>query len=315
MIELEDVEQAREVLRGVAHRTPVFTSRTLDQRAGARVFLKCENFQRSGSFKFRGAYNAVDNLSPEQRRAGVTTHSSGNHAQALALAAKLAGVRAKIVMPAGSPAVKQAAVRGYGAEVVLCDNNLPAREAAAAELIAREGLTLVHPSDNERVMAGAGTAALELLEEVPELELVLAPVGGGGLLSGTATAAGGHGITVWGVEPAGADDAHRSLEAGEIIPQRDPRTIADGLRTSLGPLTFEVIRCRVERIELAAEDEIIRAMHFLWERMKLVVEPSGAVPLVPLLEGRLAAAGKAPRVGVILSGGNVELSAFFERYR
>lgn len=318
MIGIEDVRQAADRIRQAVNHTPVFTSRTLDRTCGARVYLKCENFQRAGAFKFRGAFNAVSLLDGPARDRGVVTHSSGNHAQALALAAAEIKIRAKIVMPSGSSPVKSEAVRGYGAEIVLCENTLAAREAAAQGIVDREGLTLVHPYNDERVMAGAGTAALELIEEAGPLDLILAPVGGGGLLSGTATAAKGSlpSVTVWGVEPSGADDAYRSLKAGKIIPQTGPRTIADGLRTSLGEKTFAVIRERVDDILLAAEEEIVRAMKFLWERMKLVVEPSGAVPLVPVLEGRLPGpAGGGPlKVGVIISGGNVNLNAFFSQF-
>ncbi len=314
MIRFEDVRDAAARIYGAANRTPVLTSRTLDGICGAKVYLKCENYQRAGAFKFRGAFNALSMLSESERRAGVVTHSSGNHAQALALAAREAGVGAVIVMPEGSNPVKVEAVRGYGARVVLCANTLEARESTAQELIAREGLSLVHPYNDERVMAGAGTAARELIEEVGELDMVLAPVGGGGLLSGTAVSVN-HlcpQAVIWGVEPAGADDAYRSMQAGKLVPQLDPRTIADGLRTSLGEKPFAVISSRVDEIVLAAEAEIVSAMRFLWERMKTVVEPSGAVPLVPLLQGRLPEhADGALKVGVIISGGNVDLSAFF----
>ncbi len=313
MIQLEDIQKAKRVIEKVANRTPVMASRTLDRQCRARIFLKCENFQRTGSFKFRGAFNALSTLNDTERSAGVVTHSSGNHAQALALAAAVSGVRAKIVMPRASSPVKIEAVKGYGAEVVLCENNLASREKTAGSLIASEGLTLIHPYNDERIIAGAGTAAMELLEKTGPLDLLLAPVGGGGLLSGTATAAKGlhPEIKVWGVEPAGADDAYRSFNSGKLIPQTDPQTIADGLRTSLGDKTFEIITERVDNIILAEEDEIIRAMRFLWERMKIVVEPSGAVSLVPVLEGRLPSS-KDLRVGVILSGGNVNLQAFFD---
>lgn len=313
MITLDDVKAAAGRIAGIANRTPVMTSRTLDALVGCRVFLKCENFQRAGAFKFRGALNAVTLLCEEEKRRGVVTHSSGNHAQALALAAGRAGVKAVIVMPEGSPAVKKAAVLGYGAEVVSCANSLAARESACNDLIAGRGLSLVHPYNDERVMAGAGTAAHELLEEAGPLDLVLAPVGGGGLLGGTAVATRGVNprTVVMGVEPAGADDAFRSLEAGHIIPQTDPRTIADGLRTSLGSLTFPLIRELTARIERVGEREIIEAMRFLWERMKLVVEPSGATALAPLLTGRFGK--KYKRVGVIISGGNLDLAGFFDQ--
>ncbi len=315
MIDIEHIKRAADTILKVANRTPVMRSRTLDRLCKAEVFLKCENFQRTGSFKFRGAYNAISLLDNTQRSAGVVTHSSGNHAQALALAAAAAGVRARIVMPAGSVPIKIEAVKGYGADVILCDNTLESRESTASALIESQGLTLVHPYNDERVMAGAGTAALELLEETGPLDYVLAPVGGGGLLSGTATAVKSlcPQAAVWGVEPAGADDAFRSFKSGRLIPQTNPRTIADGLRTSLGEKTFEVIRQRVDEIVTVQEPEIVEAMKFLWQRMKLVVEPSGAVPLVPVIKGLLPT-GRALRVGVIISGGNVDLESFFSGF-
>ena len=315
MIDIEQIRRAADTIRKVANRTPVMHSRTLDRLCGAKVFLKCENFQRTGSFKFRGAYNAISLLDNTRRSAGVVTHSSGNHAQALALAAAAAGVRARIVMPAGSVPIKIEAVKGYGADVILCDNTLESRESTAAALIESQGLTLVHPYNDERVMAGAGTAALELIEETGPLDYVLAPVGGGGLLSGTATAVKNlcPQAAVWGVEPAGADDAFRSFNNGRLIPQTNPRTMADGLRTSLGEKTFEVIRQRVDEIVTVQEAEIVEAMKFLWQRMKLVVEPSGAVPLVPVIKGLLPT-DRALRVGVIISGGNVDLESFFSGF-
>ena len=315
MIGLDDIRRAAGAIAQAANRTPVMRSRTLDRLSGAEVFLKCENFQRTGSFKFRGAYNAISNLKDEQRSAGVVTHSSGNHAQALALAAAAAGVRARIVMPSGSVAIKIEAVKGYGADVVLCGNTLESRETTAAALIESQGLSLVHPYDNERVMAGAGTASLELIEEAGDLDYVLAPVGGGGLLSGTATGVKAlcPRAAVWGVEPAGADDAYRSFKSGSLIPQTDPRTIADGLRTSLAESTFAVITRRVDEIVTVADEDIVEAMRFLWQRMKLVVEPSGAVPLVPVIKGLLPQEREL-KVGVIISGGNVDLGSFFRDF-
>ncbi len=307
-----DVRAAAARLAGVARRTPVMTSRTLDARLGCSVFLKCESFQRMGAFKFRGAYNAVAQLSPAERGRGVVAHSSGNHAQALALAARLAGVRAVVVMPRGSSPPKLAATRDtYGAEVVLCDDTLAAREQATSRLIAERGLALVHPYDDDRIIAGAGTAALELLEETGGLDAVLAPIGGGGLMSGTCVAAHGFApaVRVFGVEPERADDARRSLEAGRIVANARADTIADGLRTNLSERTFALLRGHLEGIVTVSESEIVEAMRFLWERAKLVVEPSGAVPLAALLAGKLELAGA--RVGVILSGGNVDLAAFF----
>ncbi len=314
MVSLADVQEAAGRIRGAAHRTPVLTSRTLDALAGARLFFKCENLQRVGAFKFRGAFHAVSRLSPEQKGRGVITHSSGNHAQALALAARLQGLKAAIVMPEGSPQVKVRATRDtYGAEVVLCANTQQARQETASALIERHGYTLVHPYDNDHVIAGAGTAALELLEEVPDLDTVIAPVGGGGLLSGTSTAARGlrPAIEVLGAEPQRADDASRSLASGRIETNERMDTVADGLRTTLCARTFAILRERVDAIVTVSEEEILAAMRLLWERMKLVVEPSGAVPLAALLSGRLPPSRQRRRIGLVLSGGNVDLEAFF----
>lgn len=311
-----DVCEAAARIAGIAHRTPVMTSRTLDERAGCSVFLKCESFQRMGAFKFRGAYNAVAQLAAAERDRGVVTHSSGNHAQALALAARLAGIRAVVVMPRGSSPPKLAATRDtYGAEVVLCENNVASREATTRRLIEERGLTMVHPYDDDRIIAGAGTAALELLQDTGGLDAVVAPIGGGGLGSGTCVAA--HGCApatrVFGAEPQRADDARRSLEAGRVVANaQPPDTIADGLRTNLSERTFAVLSRRLEAVVTVSEAEIIEAMRFLWERLKLVVEPSGAVPVAALLSGRIELAGK--RVGAIVSGGNVDLAAFFAQY-
>jgi len=291
---LADIRTAAERIRPYAHRTPVWTCASLDREVGARVWLKCENLQRVGAFKFRGACNAVFSLSDQEAARGVVCHSSGNHAQALALAARLRGVPAHIVMPANG-------------QITFCEPTLAARETAQAEVVARTGATIVHPYNDARVIAGQGTAALELLEDFPDLEVILAPVGGGGLLSGTAIAARGvaPGIRVIAAEPEGADDAFRSLAAGRIIPSLEPRTIADGLLTSLGSLTFPIIRDQVERIVPVSEAGIVAAMKFVWERAKLVIEPSAAVPLALLWERRFDLTGL--RVGVILSGGNVDL--------
>jgi threonine dehydratase len=311
-IGFEEILLAARRLEPWAHRTPVLTSRTLDDRSGARVFVKCENLQRVGAFKFRGAMNALLQLDDAQRRAGVVTHSSGNHAQALALAGQLLGVPVTIVMPHTAPAVKRAATGGYGARIVTCEPTLASREAAVAEEVARHGFTLVHPFNDWNVIAGQGTAALELLEQAGPLDVVLAPVGGGGLLSGTALAVKGQApeTRVVGAEPERADDARRSLEAGSIQPSNDPRTIADGLRTSLGDRTFAVISRHVDAIVTASEAEIIEAMRFVWERMKILIEPSSAVVVAPLLTGRLSVSGQ--RVGIILSGGNVDVEPLFQ---
>jgi threonine dehydratase len=310
-IGLGDIIQAAKRLESWAHRTPVVTSRTLDQRSGALVFLKCENLQRVGAFKFRGAMNALLQLGEDQKAAGVVTHSSGNHAQALALAGQLLGVPVTIVMPRTAPAVKRAATEGYGARIVLCEPTLESRESTVAAESQRHRLTLVHPYNDWNVIAGQGTAALELLDQAGPLDVVIAPVGGGGLLAGTALAVRGRspGTKVLGAEPANADDARRSLETQAIQPSLDPRTIADGLRTSLGTRTFAVIRHHVDAIVTASEAEIIDATRFVWERLKIVIEPSSAVVVAPLLAGKLKARG---RVGVIISGGNVDVESFFQ---
>lgn len=310
-IDIEAIRAAAARLAPWAHRTPVLTSRALDERCGGSIFLKCENFQRVGAFKFRGAMNAVLQLDAEARSRGVVTHSSGNHAQALALAGKLAGVPVCVVMPRTAPAIKRAATEGYGARVVPCEPTLADREATVARLIAEHGYELVHPYDDWRVIAGQGTAALELLEQAGPLDLVVSPCGGGGLLSGTAIAVKSVSPTtqVVGAEPANADDARRSLELGAIVPSGDPRTIADGLRTSLGVRPFRVILRLVDAIAAATEEEIIAATRFVWERLKIVIEPSSAVPVAAILNGGIPVEGK--RVGVILSGGNVDLEPLF----
>jgi threonine dehydratase len=305
-----DVHAAAERLRGVANRTPVSTSRTLDAMTGARVFLKCENFQRGGAFKFRGAYNAVSRLSEEERARGVLTFSSGNHAQAVALTGRLLGIPVVVVMPDDAPAAKVEGTRGYGAEVILYDPRERDRQEIAAGLQRERGMALIPPYDHADVVAGQGTAALELLEETGPLDALFVPCGGGGLLSGTALAAKSFapGCRVIGVEPELADDATRSFRTGVLATVRNPPTVADGLRTpSLGRITFPLVRAHVSEMRTVPEQGIADAMRFLWTRAKLVVEPSGAVPLAALL----AAAGefRGQRVGVILSGGNVDLAA------
>lgn len=301
------VQEARERIAGKVDVTPVLTSSTLDAEAGAQLHFKCENFQKSGSFKARGATNAVFALSPEEARRGVATHSSGNHAAALSRAARVRGVPAYIVMPDNSPQAKRAAVARYGGEITYCQATLAARESAARELVAATGATLIHPYDDLAVMAGQGTAVVELLTQVPELEVILCPVGGGGLLSGTAVAAKAlkPSVRVIGVEPAGADDAARSFRAGRILPIVKPDTIADGLRASLGERPFAVIRRLVDDITTVSDELIVRAMRRIWEVMKIVVEPSGAVPYAALLSARTELRDR--RVGLILSGGNLDL--------
>lgn len=304
---LTDIRHAAERIRPYAHRTPVLTCESLNQKLNAHLFLKCENLQKVGAFKFRGACNAVFALSAAEAARGVVAHSSGNHAQALALAARLRGIPAYIVMPSNAPAVKKAAVAGYGGQITFCEPTLAAREATQEQVVAATGATVVHPYNNKHVIAGQGTAALEMLQDVPDLDVILTPVGGGGLLSGTAIAATelSPRIRVIAAEPAGADDAFRSLAAGKILPAVNPKTIADGLLTSLGDLTFPIIQQRVAQIVTVSEAGIIAAMKFVWERAKVVIEPSSAVPIAALWEHKIDLSGQ--RVGIILTGGNVDL--------
>jgi len=304
---LKDILQAAKRIKPYVHRTPVLTNESLNEKVGAQVFLKCENLQKVGAFKFRGACNAVFSLSDEKATRGVSTHSSGNHAQALALAARLRGIPAYIVMPNNAPAVKKAAVAGYGGKITFCEPTLMAREATLAKVVEETGATVVHPYNDERVIAGQGTAALEFLEEVPDLDVIIAPVGGGSLLSGTSIAARetSNRIRILGAEPEMADDAYRSIKAGEIIPSVNPKTIADGLLTSLGTLTFPLIQKYVEQIITVSEQGIIDSMKFIWERTKIIIEPSSAVAVGVLWERKIDLARL--KVGVILSGGNVDL--------
>ena len=306
-VTLDDIRNAAQRIQPYIHRTPVLTSESLDTKVGARVFLKCENLQKVGAFKFRGACNAVFSLTEEEAKRGVCTHSSGNHAQALALAARMRGIPAYIVMPNNAPSVKKNAVAGYGGQITFCAPTLKAREAALTRVYEKTGANVVHPYNDARVIAGQGTAALELLEEVPDLDVVIAPVGGGGLLSGTSIAATEtkKGIRVIAGEPEMADDAYRSIKSGRIVPAEMPRTIADGLLTSLGSLTFPIVQERVEQIVTVSEQGIVDAMKFVWERVKIIIEPSAAVPVAVLWEKKIDLSGLS--VGVILSGGNVDL--------
>jgi threonine dehydratase len=307
--DLAAIREAEARIAPHAHRTPVLTCRTFDERFGASLFFKCENLQRVGAFKFRGAVNAVFSLSDAEAARGVATHSSGNHAQALALAAWIRGIPAHIVMPDNSPTVKVEAVQGYGGRIVFCEPTQAAREKTLAGVVAETGACFVHPYDDPRVIAGQATCALELLAQAGPLDAILVPIGGGGLASGTMLACGftSPATSVYAVEPKGADDAFRSVRDGRIHPSTDPRTIADGLRTSLGVLTFPIVKALVREIVTVEEDSIVAAMRLVWERMKLVIEPSAAVPLAALLEGTVAVKGR--RVGIILSGGNVDLGS------
>ncbi len=306
-ITLSDIQQAQERIRPYAHRTPILTNQSLNQRVGAQVYIKCENMQKVGAFKFRGACNAVYSLSDEEAKFGVCTHSSGNHAQALALAARLRGIPAYIVMPDNAPQVKKDAVAGYGGQITFCEPTLQARESTLERIRLDTGATAIHPYNDERVIAGQGTATMELLDDVADLDVIITPVGGGGLLSGTAIAATElkKGIRVIAGEPEMADDAYRSMQAGEIVHSVNPKTVADGLLTSLGTLTFPIICERVEQIVTVAEQGIIDSMKFIWERAKLVIEPSAAVAVAVLWEKKIDLTGL--KVGVILSGGNVDL--------
>jgi threonine dehydratase len=312
MVSLGDIRAAHDRIRAHIHRTPVFTSRAIDELLGANVAFKCESFQRGGSFKIRGALNAVLTLDDREAARGVATHSSGNHGAALAIAAGVRGIPAYIVVPANAPRVKRAAIEGYGGIVTECAANVPAREAALAEVVERTGAHFVPPYDDARIVAGQGTATVELMEQAPDLEQIWVPVGGGGLTAGAAVAA--HGIDprvkVIAAEPSRADDAFRSIANGRIEPMRNPATIADGLRTPLGQLNFDILRSHDVTVELASEAAIIAATRLMFERMKLVVEPSGAVPLAALLEA--SPSRRARRIGVIVSGGNVDLEALLE---
>ena len=306
-VTLHDIQHAAQRIQPYIHRTPVLTNASLNAMVGAQVFLKCENMQKVGAFKFRGACNAVFSLNEAQASRGVCTHSSGNHAQALALAARMRGIPAYIVMPENAPTVKRNAVAGYGGQITFCAPTLEAREATLTRIYERTGAHVVHPYNDERVIAGQGTAALELLEDIPDLDVVIAPVGGGGLLSGTSIAATEikKEIRVIAGEPEMADDAYRSMQSGAIVPSVKPNTIADGLLTSLGSLTFPIVQERVEQIVTVSEQGMIDAMKFIWERAKIIIEPSAAVAVGVLWEKKIDLTGL--NVGVILSGGNVDL--------
>jgi threonine dehydratase len=304
---IAEIREAAERIGPFVHRTPVLTCNAINQMCDAQIFFKCENFQKVGAFKIRGATNAVFSLSEEEAAKGIATHSSGNHAAAVAQAARWRGTGAYVVVPENSRTVKKVAVVGYGAEITFCRPTLEAREEELTKIIERTGAAFIHPYNDRRVIAGQGTAALELCEEVPDLDIVMTPVGGGGLLSGTAltVSAVSPRTDVIAAEPQGADDAYRSLQAGELIPSVNPDTIADGLLTSLGDLTFPIIMRHVKEIVTVSEKEIVTAMRHMWERAKIVVEPSAAVPLGAVLGGGSAFSGK--RIGIILSGGNVDL--------
>ncbi|MCL1821826.1 MAG: pyridoxal-phosphate dependent enzyme [Prolixibacteraceae bacterium] len=308
--DFSDVVQAHEIVKTFAHRTPVFTSQSIDKITKSNLFFKCENFQKVGAFKFRGASNAVFSLPADEAARGVATHSSGNHAAALALAARLRGISAYIVMPRTSPEIKQKAVAGYGGIITLCEPTLQAREETLAQVVSATGAVEVHPYNNFHVIAGQGTAAKELIEDEGKFDMIIAPVGGGGLLSGTAISVK-HFLPhckIIAAEPAGADDAYRSFHTQKLIPSKNPQTIADGLLTSLGDRNFKIILGKVDDIVTVSEQGIVDAMRMVWERMKIIVEPSSAVPLAAIIEKKINTVGK--KIGIIISGGNVDLNNF-----
>lgn len=303
----KDVEKAHQTVKKYAYRTPVLTSSSIDNIVGGKLYFKCENFQKVGAFKFRGACNAVFSLSEEDAQKGVGTHSSGNHAAALALAARLRGIDANIVMPENSPEIKKKAVAGYGAKITFCKPTLQARETTLAKVIEETGATEIHPYNNFNVIAGQGTAAKELIEDSGNFDIIMAPVGGGGLLGGSALSTKKllPGCKVIAAEPAGADDAFQSFQSKILIPSKNPKTIADGLLTSLGERNFAIILDKVDDIVTVSEENIVSAMRMIWERMKIIIEPSSAVPLAAILEGKVDIQDK--KVGIILSGGNLDL--------
>lgn len=303
-----DVEKAHLSVKNYIHKTPVLTSRSINRITGGELFFKCENFQKAGAFKFRGACNAVFALTNEETRKGVATHSSGNHAAALALAARMRGIRANIVMPVNSPEVKKKAVAGYGGIITWCEPGLKFRETTLADVIRETGAVEVHPYNNFHVIAGQGTAAKELIEEAGPFDIIMAPVGGGGLLSGTAVTTK-HLLPrckVIAAEPAGADDAYRSFHSKIFSPSENPKTMADGLLTSLGERNFAIILDKADDVVTVSEEAIVEALRLIWERMKIVIEPSSAVPLAAILEGKADVKNK--KTGIILSGGNVDLA-------
>ena len=307
---IDDVRAAAGRIKGVGHRTPVLTSQTLDEMAGRKLFFKCENFQKIGAFKLRGGWNAVSILSDKEAENGVCTHSSGNHAQAVAFSAKKRGIPSYIVMPNNVPDVKLDAVKGYGANITLCEPTLDARKATLNKIAENTGAHVVHPFNDPNVIAGQGTAALEMIEDLGRLDAMIAPIGGGGLMSGTCITTRNllPKAKLFGAEPAGADDAYRSLKEGKIIPQADPDTICDGLLTSLGEYTWNILRDHLEAIYTVTDDEVIDAMRLVWERMKIIIEPSCATPVAAVLKPEFKALEGLEKIGIILTGGNVELS-------
>ena len=307
---IEDVRSAAERIKGVGHKTPVLTSKTLDQLSGRKLFFKCENFQKVGAFKFRGGWNAISMLSDNEANKGVCTHSSGNHAQAVAYSAQKRGIPAYIVMPNNSPDVKLNAVKGYGANVTLCEPTLEARRITLEGIAEKTGAVVIHPFNNPNVIAGQGTAALELIEDIGELDAVIAPIGGGGLMSGTCITTRNllPEAKLFGAEPKGADDAYRSLKEGRMLPQENPNTICDGLLTSMGENTWNILKDHLNAIYTVSDDEVIKAMKLIWERMKIIIEPSCATPVAVVMSPEFRVLKGIEKIGIILTGGNIDLS-------
>ena len=307
---IDDIRNAAERIKGFGHRTPVLTNETLDQMSGRKLFFKCENFQKIGAFKFRGGWNAVSVLSDEEAKSGVCTHSSGNHAQAVAYSAQKRGIPAYIVMPNNSPYVKIDAVRGYGANVTLCEPTLKSRKDTLKTIADETGATVIHPFNNPEVIAGQGTAALEMIEDIGELDAMIAPIGGGGLMSGTCITTRNllPNAKLFGAEPKGADDAYRSLKEGKMLPQENPNTICDGLLTSMGENTWNILKDHLDGIYTVSDEEVIAAMKLIWERMKIIIEPSCAAPVAVVLSPKFKKVEGLSKIGIILTGGNVDLS-------
>ena len=307
---IDDVRTAAKRIRGVGHRTPILTSKTLDQMAGRKLFFKCENFQKVGAFKFRGGWNAVSMLSDKEAERGVCTHSSGNHAQAIAYSAQKRGIPAYIVMPNNSPDVKLNAVKGYGANVTLCEPTLEARRTTLEGIAEDTGAAVIHPFNNANVIAGQGTAALELIEDIGEGGAMIAPIGGGGLMSGTCITTRSllPDAKLFGAEPKGADDAYRSLKEGKLLPQEDPRTICDGLLTSMGENTWNILKDHLDAIYTVGDEDVVQSMRLIWERMKIIIEPSCATPVAVVMSSEFKQLENIEKVGIILTGGNVDLA-------
>ena len=307
---IDDVIAASKRIKNYGHRTPILTNKTIDELTGKKIFFKCENFQKIGAFKFRGGWNAISSLNEDEAVKGVCTHSSGNHAQAVAYAAMKRNIPAYIVMPKNAPKVKIQAVKGYDAEITLCEPTLKARRETLEKIAKETGAYVVHPFNDPKVIAGQGTAALELIEDVKELDAICAPIGGGGLMSGTCITARSMlpNVKLFGAEPKGADDAYRSLKIGKLLPQENPNTICDGLLTSMGENTWNILKDHLEDIITVDDDEIISAMKLIWERMKIIIEPSCATPLAAILTPEFRKLDNIETVGIILTGGNVDLS-------